>query len=183
MKLLIAEDNEDIALIYEKGLDMENYNITIASNGEECLKIYNEELHKITFDKNNFSKYNCSLADNPPFDIVILDYLMPKIDGLEVAKEILSINRHQRIIFASAYVKDTLDNSIKCLNSVVELMQKPFSLKELINTMEDNKLYKELQRYNVDTDLVKALNPTQTQIIELLEKVKRAEKARIFEVF
>jgi len=114
VELLIAEDDPDIALIYRKGLNVKNYKITIASNGEDCLKIYNEELHKITFDKIHGNKLYCgSLANNPPFDIVLLDYRMPKINGLDVAKEILSINPHQRIIFASAYAKETLEESIK----------------------------------------------------------------------
>jgi DNA-binding response OmpR family regulator len=178
MNLLIAEDDSDIALIYRKGLDMKNYKVTIASNGEDCLKIYNEELHKITFDnfRGNQLCYG-SLANKPPFDIVILDYRIPKINGIDVAKEILSINPHQRIIFASAYVKETLEESIKCLKHVVELMQKPFSLKELVNTVEDNKIYQELQKFNVDIDLVKAVDPTHAQLIELLEKVRQTRKA------
>jgi CheY-like chemotaxis protein len=49
---------------------------------------------------------------------------MPKKDGLEAAKEILELNPRQRIIFASAYVKETLEDSVKQLKQVVELMQK-----------------------------------------------------------
>ncbi len=105
MKVLIAEDDSDIALTYERGLDRKGYHVTITSNGEDCLKAYNEELHKMTFDDNISNSFNCSIANNPPFDIVLLDYSMPQINGLEVAKEILSINPHQRIIFVSAYVK------------------------------------------------------------------------------
>jgi CheY-like chemotaxis protein len=47
-----------------------------------------------------------------PFDAVVLDYKMPKINGMEVAKEMLTVNAHQRIIFASAYVQDTLVYSV-----------------------------------------------------------------------
>lgn len=174
MKLLIAEDDPDIALTYETGLNKKNYHVTITSNGEECLKIYNNELHKLTFDIEKSNRCcNFSLANNPPFDIVILDYSMPQINGLEVAKEILSINPHQRIIFASAFVRETLTESVKCLKCVVELMQKPFTLVALINTIEDTTLYVELQKLNVDIDLVKAVCPTHAQIIDLLEKVRK----------
>jgi CheY-like chemotaxis protein len=72
-----------------------------------------------------------------PFDVVILDYKMPKKDGLQVAKEILDMNPEQRIIFASAYVQETLVESVKELKKVVELMQKPFSMSALIDTVEN----------------------------------------------
>jgi CheY-like chemotaxis protein len=185
MKLLIAEDESDIALTYKKGLEGRNYHVTITPNGEECLKVYNEELHRITFDiggesgSSNSSSYK-SLANNPPFDIVLLDYCMPEINGLDVAKEILSINSHQRIIFASAYVNDELKESAKCLEYAVEFLQKPFSINQLINILEDNKLYTELQKFNIDIDLVKAVNPTHEQIMELIEKVRLVEKEIAF---
>lgn len=56
-----------------------------------------------------------------PFDVVVLDYKMPDKNGMEVAKEILRINPHQRIMFASAYVIETLKDSVKELSRVVEL--------------------------------------------------------------
>ena len=49
------------------------------------------------------------------FDVVILDYKMPKRDGLEVAKEILEVNPEQWIIFTSAYVKKMLEESVEGL--------------------------------------------------------------------
>ncbi len=178
MKVLIAEDDPDIALIYERGLDKKNYQVTISSNGEDCLKIYHEELYKITFDTTSNPSCNCSLANNPPFDIVILDYMMPQINGLDVAKEILSINPHQRIIFASAYVKETLEESVKQLNKDVELMQKPFTLDGLIKRIEDNEIYAELHKLDVDIELVKAVTPTHEQITDLLEKVRHIKKIK-----
>jgi CheY-like chemotaxis protein len=72
-----------------------------------------------------------------PFDAVVLDYRIPGKDGLHVAKEILELNPEQRIIFASAYVKETLEDSVKKLGTVVELMQKPFDADVLVDTIED----------------------------------------------
>jgi hypothetical protein len=50
----------------------------------------------------------------------------PKKDGLQIAKEILEINPEHRIIFASAYIKETLVESVKELKRVVELYKSPF---------------------------------------------------------
>jgi CheY-like chemotaxis protein len=108
-----------------------------------------------------------------PFDVVLLDYKMPQINGMEVAKEILAVNSHQRIIFASAHVKETLEDSIKQLKQVVELMQKPFTINKLIDTIEDSEVYNELKKFNVDIDIVKAFIPTHQQITDLLERLRR----------
>jgi CheY-like chemotaxis protein len=133
-------------------------------------------MHKRTLNPVSNHTYYSSLSNDPPFDIVLLDYLMPQINGLDVAKEILSINPHQRIIFASAYVKETLEESVKCLNKIVELIQKPFTIDNLISTMEDKEIFAELQELNVDIDMVKAVNPTHEQIMDLLEKVRPYNK-------
>ena len=53
---------------------------------------------------------------------------MPGTNRMDVAKEILGIDPHQRIIFPSAHVEETLQESVKQLKKIVELMQKPFNL-------------------------------------------------------
>jgi response regulator RpfG family c-di-GMP phosphodiesterase len=111
-----------------------------------------------------------------PFDAVILDYKMPEINGMEVAKEILAINSHQRIIFASAYVKETLIEAIQRLNQIVELLQKPFSRDMLIDTIEDKEIYSQLQKFNVKIDLVKAANLRHEQLRDILEVLKKSEE-------
>jgi len=99
---------------------------------------------------------------------------------MEVAKEILAVNPHQRIIFASAYVKETLQELIKQLHQIVELMQKPFSIDKLIDTIEDRDVCNELKKLNVDIDVIQAANPTHKQIIDLLERLRKIEKMRTF---
>ena len=130
MKILISEDDKDTASSYKMALEQRNHQVTLTDNGEECLKIYHEELQGI--------KYKTNATEHiQPFDTVILDYKIPKINGIEVAKEILAINSHQRIIFASAYVNDILVYSVQQLNQPVELLQKPFGQDELLDTIED----------------------------------------------
>ena len=89
------------------------------------------------------------------YDLVILDYKMPGMNGMDVAKEILAVNPHQRIVFASAYVKETLQESVKQLKQVVELIQKPFSLSQLVDAVEDKEVYEELKSLNLDVNRIK----------------------------
>jgi CheY-like chemotaxis protein len=183
MKVLIAEDEHDIALIYKTALENRNHEVTTTANGEDCLKTYHEQFQCMRFGEASpyYRGYNIN-GNNNPFDVVILDHKMPRINGLEVAKEILAVNPHQRIIFASAYVRKTLEESVKQLKQVVELIQKPFNLNELIDTVEDKEIYSELRKLNVDIDIIKAINPTHEQIMDLLSRLVKIHKFK-FKMF
>ena len=95
---------------------------------------------------------------------------------MQVAKEILTVNSHQRIVFASAYVKETLIYSIQQLNQIVELLQKPFGENELIDAIEDKEIYSELQKLDIKIEEIKAANFRHEQLRELLETLKKLEK-------
>lgn len=164
MKVLIAEDERDIALSYKMALELRNHLVSISYDGIDCIRQYRNE-YQSTRDRarsdrdqriknvNKHGKLQSSIEVDPesegaiplPFDVVVLDYKMPSKDGMEVAKEILQINPHQRIIFASAYVIETLKDSVKELNKVVELLQKPFTMEAFVSTVEDNEAYEGLK--------------------------------------
>ena len=59
-------------------------------------------------------------------------------------------------------------------------MQKPITINELIDTIEDKDVYNELKKLNVDLDVIKAANPTHEQIVDLLERLRKIEKMRTF---
>jgi len=132
------------------------------------------------------SSFSLSLSSPPsstPYDAVVLDYRMPKKDGLQVAKEILASNPSQRIIFASAYVKETLRESVKELRQVVELMQKPFLPEALVDVVEDTEAYPELKKLFVNVRKMTESdfeNPSPDQIKDILEGLKRIQKGRTF---
>jgi CheY-like chemotaxis protein len=100
MKVLLAEDGKDTATLYNMALEERGHQVTITNNGQDCLEVYHKKLQNVTLNTDPSKHVQ-------PFDAVILDYKMPKINGMEVAKEILAVNSHQRIIFASAQVKET----------------------------------------------------------------------------
>ena len=175
LNILIAEDEPDIAILYKTVLEKRNHIATITTNGEDCLKAYHEvsQSNRFATDQSSVRPGPMNLSENHPFDVVVLDCKMPHINGIEVAKEILAVNPHQRIIFASAYIKDTVIDSIKNLRHVMmESVQKPFELKRLIDLIEDKMVYQELKRLNVDIDIIKAVNPTHEQVSDLLERLQ-----------
>jgi CheY-like chemotaxis protein len=165
MKILIAEDESDISHTYRVALESRNHDVNVANDGVRCIQIYLEELAKrqASIDKNNNNNSN-SQNSRPtaasPFDVVVLDYKMPRKDGMEVAKEILAINPDQRIIFASAYVKETLEHLVKQLKRVVELLQKPFEIQALIDIVEDKQVYVELKKIMINIRAIDDDNPS-----------------------
>ncbi len=104
---------------------------------------------------------------------------MPDRNGLEVAKEILAINSHQRIIFVSAFVEDWLFDSIKQLKSPVEFLQKPVSNKVLIDAIEQKDAYEELERLNINTEPFKKAGFNHEVLKEILFIVKKIRRSKL----
>ena len=121
MKILIAEDVRHTALQYKVALEDRKHQVVTTNDGEDCLKAYNE--------------HRAATKSDRPFDVVIVDYRMPRRDGLNLAKQIRSTNPNQRILFASAYLKEALIESLKELHGV-EFIEKPFDLEDLIEVVE-----------------------------------------------
>jgi hypothetical protein len=86
----------------------------------------------------------------------------------------------QRIIFASAYVKETLEDSVKELKKVVELMQKPFEADALVDTIEDRESFEALKGLIVSIKKFDLERPTTDQISSLFEGLRKLQKGRTF---
>jgi len=162
MEILIVEDEIDLVEEYKIFLETHHHTVTTALDGESGLKEY-------------FSKFDEN-SDTPPFDVVILDYQLPGKNGMDVCSESLIKCPKQRVLFASAYVEDTLRESIKTLKQIVELLQKPFSLDMLLKIIEDESTYDELEKLNVDIKNLKDLEPSHSQITTYLDIMKTLHK-------
>src|SRR5919198_5423277 len=124
MKVLIAEDEQAISMQYQIMLEDRGHEVTITNDGEECMNVYRTALGSAATDHENNDESIANLESPsilPPFDVVILDYKMPKKDGLVSAMEILELCPSQRIMFASAYTVETLVEAVKNLHRIVEL--------------------------------------------------------------
>ena len=113
MKILIIEDEEGICKFLKEGLEEENYKISIAENGKIGLKMF----EKI----------------NP--DLILLDWMLPEMNGIEVCKAIREKNEDIPIIFLTA--KDTIQETIEGLkNGANDYIKKPFSFEELLERIK-----------------------------------------------
>ena len=120
MKILVAEDEPEILRIYKLFLGEKGYQVIATEDGKECLDAYKTELNK-------------TMNGNIPFNLVILDYRMPEKNGIEVAKEILTLCPAQELLMVTAY-KGQLELHDKNLQKM-QIIEKPFDVDELLVTI------------------------------------------------
>ena len=113
MHILIVEDEAGIVQFLQQGLEEEGYTITSASDG---LKGFEQS------QKENF-------------DLILLDWMLPKMTGLELCKSIRLKNTTTPIIFLTA--KDTVQETIEGLKAGAnDYIKKPFSFDELVERIK-----------------------------------------------
>ncbi len=125
LKILVAEDSRSIAMLYKKTLEKRGHTVIVTENGLKCLYQYTDDYKVRGDDRKKTSLY----------DLVILDHKMPRMEGTDVAKEIIEMNPKQRILFVTGYVKDMM-KGVRKIGEKIELMQKPFPVKAMIRQVE-----------------------------------------------
>ncbi len=111
LKIMIVEDDPLIRQLYEQVLSQKGYQvICVAADGAEAVKLY----HK--------------LEEKP--DLIILDFRMPKMNGLEVTQEILDYNSNTDILMISG---DPLFDRKAVISRGINIMQKPVNINALLN--------------------------------------------------
>jgi len=109
MKILLIEDEKGIAHIIKEGLEMENYLVDVAYNGQDGL------------DKAIINEY----------DLIILDLMLPDINGLEVCRELRQNKISTIVLMLTA--KNTTADIIGGLDvGADDYLTKPFELDELL---------------------------------------------------
>ncbi|MCG6186068.1 response regulator transcription factor [Maribellus maritimus] len=107
--ILLVEDDDALRFIVKDNLEQNNYNVLVAEDGEKAIQL---------FSKNNF-------------DLIILDVMLPKVDGFQVAKKIREQNEHVPIIFLTA--RSMTEDKIAGLTiGGDDYIPKPFSMEELL---------------------------------------------------
>jgi DNA-binding response OmpR family regulator len=109
MRILVVEDSRRLAGIIKRGLLEEGYVVDSAYDGEE-------------------GQY---MAETTPFDLIILDIMLPKKDGVAVCRDLRTKNVHTPILMLTA--KDSVEDRVNGLDSGADdYVVKPFAFSELL---------------------------------------------------
>lgn len=113
MKILVVEDEIGIANFLKQGLEEEGYGVLVANDGKTGLE----------------------LALTQKVNLILLDWIIPKMTGIEVCKSIRKTDTTTPIIFLTA--KDTVQETIEGLKSGAnDYIKKPFSFDELLERIK-----------------------------------------------
>ena len=111
MKILVVDDERAVRESLRRALELEGYEIELADDGNEALATLREE--------------------EPQPDVVILDVLMPGVDGLEVCRRLRANGNHVPVLMLTA--RDEVENRVAGLDAGADdYVTKPFALEELL---------------------------------------------------
>lgn len=124
MEILIAEDEAQIAEPLRKNFLEEGHHAIIAKDGEQAI----------------------NLIDKIQFDVIVLDWKMPKVSGIEVCNRIREANNTTPVILLTALTQTS--NKVEALNSGADdYLTKPFSFEELLARIKAV-----VRRYNINIE-------------------------------
>jgi two-component system response regulator PilR (NtrC family) len=157
-KILVADDEQSMREFLDIMLKKEEYKVSLASNGEEVVK----------------------LIDNDLFDLVLLDIRMPKLDGISALKKIKAIAPETIVIMITAYA--SADTAIKAMKEgAYDYITKPFKIEEIKliiknalekkNLQKENILLKRVVRDRYHFGNIIGQSPKMVVLYDLLEKV------------
>ncbi len=107
--MLVVEDEHRIANSIKKGLEQESYAVDVAYNGED----------------------GYDFASTEEYDVIILDLMLPGMDGIDITKELRKEKIHTPILILTA--KGQIQDKVKGLDSGADdYLTKPFSFEELL---------------------------------------------------
>jgi DNA-binding response OmpR family regulator len=111
MRILIVEDETSIANFLRDGLEEEGFAVDVADNGKKGLQL--------------------ALDNLDDYDVILLDWMLPGMNGIEICRNIRLENKLVPIIFLTA--KDTVDDVVFGLETGAnDYIRKPFSFEELL---------------------------------------------------
>ncbi len=132
-KILLVEDDDALRFIVKDNLEQHHYQVETAEDGEKAIELFRQI----------------------EFDLIILDVMLPKVDGFQVAKTIRAKNEQVPIIFLTA--RSMTEDKITGLTlGGDDYIPKPFSMEELL--LKIRIFLKRSQSAAVSASLSKSIN-------------------------
>lgn len=109
MHVLIVEDEPEMARLLSRGLEEEQFQVSVARDGRSALE----------------------MSSSRPFDVILLDVMLPKMSGLEVARQLRRREYQTPVLMLTA--RDSLPDIVSGLDAGADdYLTKPFSFQELL---------------------------------------------------
>ena len=112
-RILLAEDDDSMRGFLERALARAGYEVVSFDNGEDAMERLKEE----------------------PFALLLTDIVMPKMDGIELARRASELDPDLKIMFITGFAAVTLNNAPEAPNDA-RVLSKPFHLKDLVAEVE-----------------------------------------------
>ncbi len=147
MRVLLVEDERTIAAYVKRGLEEQGYAVDVAYDGREALE----------------------WLDAAPFDLVVLDVMLPELNGLEVCRELRARGFRMPVLMLTA--RDTVDDRVNGLDSGADdYLVKPFAIRELLARL------RALARRSADVPKTTVLQVADLTLDTATRRVRRAGK-------
>lgn len=111
MRILIVEDESAISGFLKEGLEEEGFAVDLADNGRKGLELALDFVNE--------------------YDVMLLDWMVPGVSGIEICRSVRKVNQQVPIIFLTA--KNTVDDTVFGLETGAnDYLKKPFAFEELL---------------------------------------------------
>jgi len=114
IKLLLVDDEIKFLQSIAQRLELKNFDVIAASNGEEAI----------------------ASAEKGLFDVAVVDFQMPGMDGIQVLKALKERHKYLEIIMLTGHA--TVDSAVECTKlGAFKYLEKPYAFEKLVETIKE----------------------------------------------
>jgi len=154
IKLLLVDDEVKFLQSISKRLELKDFDVTTASSGKEAIES----------------------AEKGLFDVAVLDFQMPGMDGTQVLKILKEKHRYLEIIMLTGYA--TIDSAVECTKlGAFKYLEKPYDFEKLVEVIREGyeaRLTKKFEHNRHRMEEIQRLSLIETPL-EILKAMARLD--------
>ena len=167
-RLLVIDDDENIRELLGAFFEEKKLDVAMAEDGQVGLELIKQE----------------------KFDIILLDLVMPRVDGMDVLRELAELKNRTPVIVTTAFA--SVQSAVEAVKlGAFDYITKPFDLEELLIVIERALDVLKLQKENVmlrrqlkrkyDFSMLKGTAPSMQKVYEMIEKIADTDTTVLIE--